>query len=114
MMSWKWKSKAVGKVQIVTLNAYISRWSAQSLIPKNNTGKFTLIELYGQLCIDLIYSEIDMTLSSLETLAKVFDHPSCSLSHTKAQVWCQVCCTHKLTVEFVKQYLSTIVDEKFK
>ncbi|XP_042273976.1 inositol polyphosphate phosphatase-like 1b isoform X2 [Thunnus maccoyii] len=30
-------------------------------------------------------SEIDLTLSSLETLAKVFDHPSCSISHTKAQ-----------------------------
>uniref|UniRef100_A0A4W6EF88 phosphatidylinositol-3,4,5-trisphosphate 5-phosphatase n=1 Tax=Lates calcarifer TaxID=8187 RepID=A0A4W6EF88_LATCA len=30
-------------------------------------------------------SEIDLTLSSLETLAKVFDHPSCSLTHTKAQ-----------------------------
>lgn len=34
----------------------------------------------------VIYSEIDLTLSSLETLAKVFDHPSCSLTHTKAQV----------------------------
>ncbi|XP_034399633.1 inositol polyphosphate phosphatase-like 1b [Cyclopterus lumpus] len=30
-------------------------------------------------------SEIDLTLSSLETLAKVFDHPSCSLTHTKKQ-----------------------------
>uniref|UniRef100_A0A671URG2 phosphatidylinositol-3,4,5-trisphosphate 5-phosphatase n=1 Tax=Sparus aurata TaxID=8175 RepID=A0A671URG2_SPAAU len=30
-------------------------------------------------------SEIDLTLSSLETLAKVFDHPSCSLTNTKAQ-----------------------------
>ncbi|KAK2848965.1 hypothetical protein Q5P01_008799 [Channa striata] len=30
-------------------------------------------------------SEIDLTLSSLETLAKVFDHPSCTLTHTKAQ-----------------------------
>ncbi|XP_044061448.1 inositol polyphosphate phosphatase-like 1b isoform X2 [Siniperca chuatsi] len=30
-------------------------------------------------------SEIDLTLSSLETLAKVFDHPSCSLTHSKAQ-----------------------------
>ncbi|XP_028272722.1 inositol polyphosphate phosphatase-like 1b isoform X2 [Parambassis ranga] len=30
-------------------------------------------------------SEIDLTLSSLETLAKVFDHPSCSLTSTKAQ-----------------------------
>ncbi|XP_061581491.1 inositol polyphosphate phosphatase-like 1b isoform X2 [Cololabis saira] len=32
-----------------------------------------------------INSEIDLTLSSLETLAKVFDHPSCSLTPPKAQ-----------------------------
>ncbi|XP_072251574.1 inositol polyphosphate phosphatase-like 1b isoform X1 [Leuresthes tenuis] len=30
-------------------------------------------------------SEVDQTLSSLETLAKVFDHPSCSLTPTKSQ-----------------------------
>ncbi|XP_028315920.1 inositol polyphosphate phosphatase-like 1b [Gouania willdenowi] len=30
-------------------------------------------------------SEIDLTLSNLETLAKVFDHPSCTLTPTKAQ-----------------------------
>lgn len=42
-------------------------------------------------CINLIYSEIDLTLSSLETLAKVFDHPSCSLTHTKAQVQYKSC-----------------------
>ncbi|KAM9740996.1 inositol polyphosphate phosphatase-like 1b isoform 2-T2 [Menidia menidia] len=30
-------------------------------------------------------SEIDQTLSSLETLAKVFDHPSCSLTPSKSQ-----------------------------
>lgn len=46
-----------------------------------------------KLCIDMIYSEIDLTLSSLETLAKVFDHPSCSLTHTKAQVQYKSCCT---------------------
>lgn len=45
-----------------------------------------------KLCIDVIYSEIDLTLSSLETLAKVFDHPSCSLTNTKAQVqWNKTC-----------------------
>lgn len=32
-----------------------------------------------------LHSEIDQTLSSLETLAKVFDHPSCSLTRTEAQ-----------------------------
>lgn len=37
-------------------------------------------------CIYLFNSEIDLTLSSLETLAKVFDHPSCSLTPLKAQV----------------------------
>ncbi|XP_057705930.1 inositol polyphosphate phosphatase-like 1b isoform X2 [Corythoichthys intestinalis] len=30
-------------------------------------------------------SEIDLTLSSLETLAKVFDHPNCSLSKANSQ-----------------------------
>ncbi|XP_061900295.1 inositol polyphosphate phosphatase-like 1b isoform X2 [Entelurus aequoreus] len=30
-------------------------------------------------------SEVDLTLSSLETLAKVFDHPSCSLPNTNVQ-----------------------------
>lgn len=39
-----------------------------------------------KLCIYLFNSEIDLTLSSLETLAKVFDHPSCSLTPLKAQV----------------------------
>lgn len=33
-----------------------------------------------------IYSEIDQTMSSLETLAKVFDHPSCPLTCPKIQV----------------------------
>ncbi|TNM99148.1 hypothetical protein fugu_013712 [Takifugu bimaculatus] len=32
-----------------------------------------------------LHGEIDLTLSSLETLAKVFDHPSCSLTHNKGQ-----------------------------
>lgn len=44
-----------------------------------------------QMCIGLIDSEIELTLSSLETLAKVFDHPSCSLTHTKAQVQYKPC-----------------------
>uniref|UniRef100_A0A8C7FZE2 phosphatidylinositol-3,4,5-trisphosphate 5-phosphatase n=1 Tax=Oncorhynchus kisutch TaxID=8019 RepID=A0A8C7FZE2_ONCKI len=34
----------------------------------------------------LIHSEIDLTMSSLETLAKVFDHPTCPLTSTKSQV----------------------------
>lgn len=38
----------------------------------------------------LFHSEIDLTLSSLETLAKVFDHPSCSLTPPKAQVPIQI------------------------
>ncbi|XP_028815874.1 inositol polyphosphate phosphatase-like 1b isoform X2 [Denticeps clupeoides] len=32
-----------------------------------------------------LHSEIDLTLSSLETLAKVFDHPSCPLSGPRTQ-----------------------------
>uniref|UniRef100_A0A4W5NL16 phosphatidylinositol-3,4,5-trisphosphate 5-phosphatase n=1 Tax=Hucho hucho TaxID=62062 RepID=A0A4W5NL16_9TELE len=33
----------------------------------------------------LIHSEIDLTMSSLETLAKVFDHPTCPLTSAKSQ-----------------------------
>uniref|UniRef100_A0A8D0CKL5 phosphatidylinositol-3,4,5-trisphosphate 5-phosphatase n=1 Tax=Scleropages formosus TaxID=113540 RepID=A0A8D0CKL5_SCLFO len=33
-----------------------------------------------------LISEIDLTLSSLETLAKVFDHPTCPLAGSRAQV----------------------------
>nr|XP_046261218.1 inositol polyphosphate phosphatase-like 1b [Scatophagus argus] len=50
-------------------------------------GATTLCHLkrtLGTACQGL-HSEIDLTLSSLETLAKVFDHPSCTLTHTKAQ-----------------------------
>ncbi|XP_068596310.1 inositol polyphosphate phosphatase-like 1b [Brachionichthys hirsutus] len=50
-------------------------------------GATTLCHLkrtLGTACQGL-HSEIDLTLSSLETLAKVFDHPSCSLTHNKAQ-----------------------------
>uniref|UniRef100_W5NDH9 phosphatidylinositol-3,4,5-trisphosphate 5-phosphatase n=1 Tax=Lepisosteus oculatus TaxID=7918 RepID=W5NDH9_LEPOC len=32
-----------------------------------------------------LHSEIDLTLSSLETLAKVFDHPSCPLTSSRSQ-----------------------------
>uniref|UniRef100_A0A3Q3NEN4 phosphatidylinositol-3,4,5-trisphosphate 5-phosphatase n=1 Tax=Mastacembelus armatus TaxID=205130 RepID=A0A3Q3NEN4_9TELE len=52
-------------------------------------GATTLCHLrrtLGNACQGL-NSEIDLTLSSLETLAKVFDHPSCSLTHSKAQVF---------------------------
>ncbi|XP_053285374.1 inositol polyphosphate phosphatase-like 1b isoform X1 [Pleuronectes platessa] len=50
-------------------------------------GATTLCHLkrtLGNACQGL-NSEIDLTLSSLETLAKVFDHPSCSLTHNKTQ-----------------------------
>lgn len=36
--------------------------------------------------IFVMHSEIDLTLSSLETLAKVFDHPTSPLLCNKAQV----------------------------
>ncbi|XP_045887593.1 inositol polyphosphate phosphatase-like 1b [Micropterus dolomieu] len=56
-------------------------------IENMHKGATTLCHLkrtLGTACQGL-NSEIDLTLSSLETLAKVFDHPSCSLTHNKAQ-----------------------------
>uniref|UniRef100_A0AAQ5X044 phosphatidylinositol-3,4,5-trisphosphate 5-phosphatase n=1 Tax=Amphiprion ocellaris TaxID=80972 RepID=A0AAQ5X044_AMPOC len=54
-------------------------------VHKGATTLSHLKRTLGALCINWFCSEIDLTLSSLETLAKVFDHPSCSLTPTKAQ-----------------------------
>uniref|UniRef100_A0A8C7ZFP1 phosphatidylinositol-3,4,5-trisphosphate 5-phosphatase n=1 Tax=Oryzias sinensis TaxID=183150 RepID=A0A8C7ZFP1_9TELE len=53
-------------------------------IHKGATTLCHLKRTLGSACQGL-NSEIDLTLSSLETLAKVFDHPSCSITFTKAQ-----------------------------
>ncbi|CAJ1058808.1 inositol polyphosphate phosphatase-like 1b [Xyrichtys novacula] len=53
-------------------------------VQKGATTLCHLKRTLGTACQGL-NGEIDLTLSSLETLAKVFDHPSCSLTHTKAQ-----------------------------
>ncbi|XP_034037532.1 inositol polyphosphate phosphatase-like 1b [Thalassophryne amazonica] len=53
-------------------------------VHKGATSLCHLQRTLGTACQGL-NSEIDLTLSSLETLAKVFDHPSCPLTHTKAQ-----------------------------
>ncbi|TNN50818.1 Phosphatidylinositol 3,4,5-trisphosphate 5-phosphatase 2B [Liparis tanakae] len=79
-------SSAAGDV-IGLLNDYL--FSELPLDIENvHKGATTLCHLkrtLGTACHGL-NSEIDLTLSSLETLAKVFDHPSCSLTHTKKQV----------------------------
>uniref|UniRef100_G3PYJ6 phosphatidylinositol-3,4,5-trisphosphate 5-phosphatase n=1 Tax=Gasterosteus aculeatus aculeatus TaxID=481459 RepID=G3PYJ6_GASAC len=78
-------SSAAGDV-IDLLNDYL--FSELPLDIENvHQGATTLSHLkrtLGTACQGL-NSEIDVTLSSLETLAKVFDHPSCSLTHTKKQ-----------------------------
>uniref|UniRef100_A0A3P8V5X2 phosphatidylinositol-3,4,5-trisphosphate 5-phosphatase n=1 Tax=Cynoglossus semilaevis TaxID=244447 RepID=A0A3P8V5X2_CYNSE len=53
-------------------------------VHKGATNLCHLKRTLGTACQGL-NSEIDLTLSSLETLAKVFDHPSCSLTQNKAQ-----------------------------
>ncbi|XP_077387269.1 inositol polyphosphate phosphatase-like 1b isoform X1 [Festucalex cinctus] len=53
-------------------------------VHKGATSLSHLKRTLGVACQGL-NSEIDLTLSSLETLAKVFDHPSCSLSCTNSQ-----------------------------
>ncbi|XP_020308552.1 phosphatidylinositol 3,4,5-trisphosphate 5-phosphatase 2B [Oncorhynchus kisutch] len=47
-------------------------------------GLLHLHHTLGTACQGL-NSEIDLTMSSLETLAKVFDHPTCPLTSTKSQ-----------------------------
>ncbi|XP_054453301.1 LOW QUALITY PROTEIN: inositol polyphosphate phosphatase-like 1b [Anoplopoma fimbria] len=78
-------SSAAGEV-IGLLNDYL--FSELPLDIENvHKGATTLCHLkrtLGSACQGL-NSEIDLTLSSLETLAKVFDHPNCSLTHTKKQ-----------------------------
>ncbi|KAM8733026.1 inositol polyphosphate phosphatase-like 1b [Acanthopagrus schlegelii] len=78
-------SSTAGEV-IGLLNDYL--FSELPLDIENvHKGATTLCHLkrtLGTACQGL-NSEIDLTLSSLETLAKVFDHPSCSLTNTKAQ-----------------------------
>uniref|UniRef100_UPI0037E85721 inositol polyphosphate phosphatase-like 1b n=1 Tax=Semicossyphus pulcher TaxID=241346 RepID=UPI0037E85721 len=78
-------SSTAGEV-IGLLNDYL--FSELPLDIENvHKGATTLCHLkrtLGTACQGL-NSEIDLTLSSLETLAKVFDHPSGSLTNTKAQ-----------------------------
>ncbi|KAK5864640.1 hypothetical protein PBY51_015869 [Eleginops maclovinus] len=78
-------SSTAGEV-IGLLNDYL--FSELPLDIENvHKGATTLCHLkrtLGTACQGL-NSEIDLTLSSLETLARVFDHPSCSLTNTKAQ-----------------------------
>ncbi|XP_029968132.1 inositol polyphosphate phosphatase-like 1b isoform X1 [Salarias fasciatus] len=78
-------SSTAGEV-IGLLNDYL--FSELPLDIENvHKGATTLCHLkrtLGAACQGL-NSEIDLTLSSLETLAKVFDHPSCTLTTTKAQ-----------------------------
>lgn len=87
LMNWKWKLGTTCNVQTVMMPwtdnaAYF--FCLLNICTKMNVNSH--IAINQKLFIDLIYSEIDLTLSSLETLAKVFDHPSCSLTHTKTQV----------------------------
>uniref|UniRef100_A0A3Q1IVN3 phosphatidylinositol-3,4,5-trisphosphate 5-phosphatase n=1 Tax=Anabas testudineus TaxID=64144 RepID=A0A3Q1IVN3_ANATE len=79
-------SNTAGEV-IALLNDYL--FSELPLDIENvHKGSTTLCHLKRTLSTACqgLNSEIDLTLSSLETLAKVFDHPSCSLTHTKSQV----------------------------
>lgn len=51
-------------------------------VHKGATSLLHLRRTLGTACQGL-NNEMDLTLTSLETLAKVFDHPSCTLTHTK-------------------------------
>ncbi|XP_037316389.2 inositol polyphosphate phosphatase-like 1b [Pungitius pungitius] len=78
-------SSAAGDV-IDLLNDYLSSELPLDIenVHKGATTLSHLNRTLGTACQGL-NSEIDVTLSSLETLAKVFDPPSCSLTHAKKQ-----------------------------
>ncbi|KAL7394772.1 hypothetical protein ABVT39_003826 [Epinephelus coioides] len=86
-------------------------------VHKGATTMCHLKRTLGTACQGL-NSEIDQTLSSLETLAKVFDHPSCSLTHTKAQgpemeidsILCKISALVSLLSSLEKKVLKALQD----
>ncbi|XP_064185266.1 inositol polyphosphate phosphatase-like 1b [Anguilla rostrata] len=68
------------------LSEYLRSELPQDLegLRKGGTGLRNLQRTLGTAC-ESLHSEIDLTLSSLETLAKVFDHPACPLTSLKTQ-----------------------------
>ncbi|XP_062855895.1 inositol polyphosphate phosphatase-like 1b [Trichomycterus rosablanca] len=73
--------------EIVTLLGEYLRDDVTLDLESLNKGGSGLHFLQRVLCTAChkLHSEIDQTMSSLETLAKVFDHPSCPLSCPKIQ-----------------------------
>ncbi|XP_061090200.1 inositol polyphosphate phosphatase-like 1b isoform X1 [Conger conger] len=68
------------------LSEYLRSELPQDLerLRRGGTGLRILQRTLGTAC-ESLHSEIDLTLSSLETLAKVFDHPACPLTSLKTQ-----------------------------
>ncbi|KAJ8351240.1 hypothetical protein SKAU_G00227160 [Synaphobranchus kaupii] len=68
------------------LSEYLRNELPQDLegLRRGGTGLRNLQRTLGTAC-ESLHSEIDLTLSSLETLAKVFDHPACPLTSLKTQ-----------------------------
>ncbi|XP_042348911.1 inositol polyphosphate phosphatase-like 1b [Plectropomus leopardus] len=111
-------SSTAGEV-ISLLNDYL--FSELPLDIENvHKGATTLCHLkrtLGTACQGL-NSEIDLTLSSLETLAKVFDHPSCTLTQTKAQgpeieidsILCKISALVSLLSSLEKKVLKALQD----
>ncbi|XP_036403938.1 inositol polyphosphate phosphatase-like 1b [Megalops cyprinoides] len=68
------------------LSEYLRNELPQDLegLRRGGTGLRNLQRTLGVACEGL-RSEIDLTLSSLETLAKVFDHPACPLTYPRTQ-----------------------------
>uniref|UniRef100_A0A8C7QXS9 phosphatidylinositol-3,4,5-trisphosphate 5-phosphatase n=1 Tax=Oncorhynchus mykiss TaxID=8022 RepID=A0A8C7QXS9_ONCMY len=75
-------------------------------------GLLHLHHTLGTACQGL-NSEIDLTMSSLETLAKVFDHPTCPLTSTKSQVHpiCDIPC---LSYPFCLSFFLTLFSPQFR
>ncbi|XP_066505879.1 inositol polyphosphate phosphatase-like 1b [Hoplias malabaricus] len=77
---------SVASEMVALLSEYLHGDVALDLesLKKGGSGLQSLRQLLSTACYRL-HSEIDQTMSSLETLAKVFDHPSCPLTCSKIQ-----------------------------
>ncbi|KAL4631572.1 phosphatidylinositol 3,4,5-trisphosphate 5-phosphatase 2B-like isoform X1 [Arapaima gigas] len=71
---------------VAVLSEYLRNELPQDMedLRRGGTGLRSLQRILSTACEGL-RSEIDLTLSSLETLAKVFDHPTCPLTGSRTQ-----------------------------
>nr|XP_023650752.1 phosphatidylinositol 3,4,5-trisphosphate 5-phosphatase 2B-like isoform X2 [Paramormyrops kingsleyae] len=79
-------SQSVASDMVALFSEYLRTELPQDMdsLRRGGTSLHSLQRILGSTCEGL-RSEIDLTLSSLETLARVFDHPTCPLLSPKSQ-----------------------------